>query len=425
MIAGAATEEAATEVAGDRGGGGGFGRGGPPGRGGFGDPGDFLKRLDRNEDGEISPDEQQGPAGFLIQRLQSIDSKIRPGESVSLKRLTKAFETMRSGGGGEEGRGGDDRRRGDDDDDDRRSRSSGDENFAEVARLVPGFGLDPLLMPPPVPGFGPLAETLSTPTTAADNEEAAQILSRYDRDRNGSLSAEETGRGRFWGNPLDFDRNGDGQLSESELATRAAVRRTGQAESNNDDRDRDRKRDGDRDSDEPAEDIFGGRRSYRNLGSGPAGLPGFFTDRDLDGDGQVAMNEYAGDWTDARVAEFLRWDSDGDGVITPDEAIRGVENGATASSAPAGRTSNSTASTPAPAATPSSMPPDDGSPPSAKSLAYVQRIIPRYDKNGDGVLTGAEYGEMLLSPAAADADRDGRITQTEYARWLDQRDAKR
>jgi hypothetical protein len=53
------------------------------------------------------------------------------------------------------------------------------------------------------------------------------------------------------------------------------------------------------------------------------GLPPWFASRDSNGDGQVAMNEYAQEWTDRLVNEFGRYDRNSDGVITPEEAARG------------------------------------------------------------------------------------------------------
>src|SRR5690606_1857931 len=87
------------------------------------------------------------------------------------------------------------------------------------ALLVPGFGEPKVLEP--VLGFGPTAELMSVEVTPADLKEAEESLQRYDRNRDGFLSSEETSR-RWSGNPMDFDRNGDGKLSLSELAVRAA-----------------------------------------------------------------------------------------------------------------------------------------------------------------------------------------------------------
>ena len=47
---------------------------------------------------------------------------------------------------------------------------------------------------------------------------------------------------------------------------------------------------------------------------------------DVDGDGQVSMAEYTTTWTETLAAEFLKYDANGDGIITPAEcqAISGA-----------------------------------------------------------------------------------------------------
>jgi EF hand len=54
----------------------------------------------------------------------------------------------------------------------------------------------------------------------------------------------------------------------------------------------------------------------------PAGLPGWFTSKDANGDGQVEMSEYSKSWTESTAAEFKRYDRDNDGVITAEEALK-------------------------------------------------------------------------------------------------------
>jgi hypothetical protein len=54
----------------------------------------------------------------------------------------------------------------------------------------------------------------------------------------------------------------------------------------------------------------------------PAGLPGWFTAKDTNGDGQVSMSEYSKSWTESQAAEFKRYDKDNDGVITAEEAMK-------------------------------------------------------------------------------------------------------
>lgn len=393
---------------GDRGGGGGD-RGGRGGPGGGFDPASMLQRLDRNGNGTLDPDEQEGPAGFLIRRLEATDSSIKAGTPIPLSKFSSAFEKMRQEReGGGDSRGDSDRR------------SSRDTDDMELEMLVPGFGLEaePVL----VPGFGPAAEMMSTPTTEEDRKSAREVLSRYDRDKDGQLGKDEISS-RFWGNPMDFDRNGDGKLSEMELATRQAVRR-GNEEERRDDRRDDRRR-GDDDDREIVEVDFGGRKSYRVQGPSMAeGMPSFFAQRDLNRDGQVSMNEYTSDWTPARVEEYYRWDQNQDGVITQTEVRQGVNDGAVATDAPTGRAAPGSSATARSASSGSSSgrssnsPAADGPPPTEKELKYAATIIGRYDGNKDGALTATEWKSMLLSPAGADFNGDGRVTIQEYAQHM-------
>jgi Ca2+-binding EF-hand superfamily protein len=51
-------------------------------------------------------------------------------------------------------------------------------------------------------------------------------------------------------------------------------------------------------------------------------LPGWFTAKDTNGDGQVEMSEYSHSWTESQAAEFKRYDKDNDGIITAEEAAK-------------------------------------------------------------------------------------------------------
>ncbi len=402
---------------GDRGGGdrGGSdrGRGGPPGgsRGGF-DPKSMLERLDSNGNGVLDPDEQQGPAQFIIGRVSQTDSSVVAGKPVPLDKIVKAFEKMREE---REGGGNDDRSR-DRGGSDRRRDSSDEAWTAEL--LVPGFGVE--VDPVPLLGFGAASELMSVAISAKDKQEAAERMREFDRDRDGFLTKEELARGRFGGNPLDFDRNRDGRLSADELAVRYARRREVN-EVNEAERKREESRRRDRDRKKTVEevDLYNGRQSYRVTSTRalPEGTPGFFSDKDANGDGQVEMAEFASEWSDATVAEFFRSDLNRDGIITVEEARQAVELGSqmTTETASASATSSSAASTSASSAGGSGAKPDE------KLIKYAERIISRYDKNKDQELTASEWSTMLMSPAAADGNRDGRVTIIEYASWMQSR----
>jgi Ca2+-binding EF-hand superfamily protein len=307
--------------------------------------------------------------------------------------------------------------------------------------LVPGFGSEAPVLPP-VLGFGPSAELMSVEVTPADLKEAEDRLERYDRDKNGFLAGDELSS-RWSGNPLDFDRNGDGKLSVSELAVRAARMRVAQVEVAQSQSRKESDKRGTRAA-KPAEipDPYKGRKSFATLSRKlPEGLPGWFAEKDVDSDQQISMAEFSKSWTDSLVAEFQGFDLNGDGFVTAQECLAAVRDGASASTAggavamssgasSTGASSGSSrsggtpsTSTPAASSSAASATPAAGQP-DQKTLDYVQKIIGRNDKNKDGQLSADEWKDMLVDPSAADTNKDGRITALEYAQWIQSRQAK-
>lgn len=191
---------------------GGGDRGGFSSRRGSGGPSEFLARLDRNGNGQIDPDEQQGPAQFILQRIAR-DMPIDLSKPIPIARLTEAMSRMRSGGF--TGRGG--------------PPSSGDSSTssssqaAEKEPLVPGFGGEIEL--PLVPGFGDGGEFEAVMVEEQDRRYASDRFRRYDSNRDGFLDKGEIARGRWSDDPFQYDRNGDGKLTVDEMALRYANRR--------------------------------------------------------------------------------------------------------------------------------------------------------------------------------------------------------
>jgi len=385
------------------------------GRGGF-DPSSFLERLDANGNGVIDVEEQKGAAKFMLSRLQKYNPKIKPGKPIPLSSLTETFEKARAER--ERGKDSDRRGRGDDGDRDRNRRAIGDEAVT-VELLVPGFGRDENdFEPEPLLGFGAHADLLTINVTESDQREAASRMRYFDKNKDGVLTKEEL-TPRLAGNPMDFDRNRDGKLTPKELAVRYAVRREGNEMA-------ERRKEKSNANDEKAKrgsgeevDLFGGRKSYRIKGARrtPEGLPGFFTDRDANGDGQISMAEFASEWNDEVVAEFFNSDFNRDGVITSDEAMRGVE-GETPEAMPK-RNSVAKSNDSLSAKTLRKSKADQATDKiNSRNLKYAARIVKRNDKNSDGVLTPSEWKEMLMSPAKSDFNRDGKVTIEEYALWM-------
>ncbi len=58
---------------------------------------------------------------------------------------------------------------------------------------------------------------------------------------------------------------------------------------------------------------------------------------------------------------------------------------------------------------------------SENALRFAQKIVERYDKNRDGVLSPLEWTAMTSNPYAADVDNDGYVTFVEYAKWMEPR----
>lgn len=152
----------------------------------------------------------------------------------------------------------------------------------------------------PARGFGAGAKTGST-ATEGDRRWAAAALKKYDTDRNGHLSEPELDASKI----KKYDANNDGKVQIEELVAfsqgRAKYRQFSSLR-------------GDGES----------LKSYRLLSEAeklPEDLPGWFRQRDRDGDGQVAMHEWSRSWNSSTVRDFTSKDRNGDGLITADEAL--------------------------------------------------------------------------------------------------------
>jgi len=317
---------------------------------------DSLERLDRNQNGDIDPDE------------------ITPLARPYLERIGKARRLSLD-------------------------RSNGIEKWQEAARIyhafqngvkddrieienqggVMPFGPEP--DEPLIPEFG-LAD-VKYPYTQADLDEADGTLRRYDRNRDGFIDRREAQRGRWTHrDPFEQDSDNDGKLNRLELAQRYARRRlvsndsgelikkavrvgNGIAPANRDESDsRNRRRwweqrdryyltssvldrfdlnkNGQLD---PAETISLGIPISRmdvdrdgalsrdelnahftmlqdEAGDIAQGLPTWFYERDLDRDGQVSMSEFTDEWTNELLDEFTQLDQNDDGLLTTFEVVR-------------------------------------------------------------------------------------------------------
>ncbi len=378
-------------------GGGGFPsrtRGGDTGgsRGGF-DPSSMLSRFDRNGNGSIEPEEAQGPAQFFLQRLAQNNPKIDLKKPIPISTLTEAIQQSRGGGSSNS------------------SSSQGNSNSDEPELLVPGFAAE--LAPEPLLGFGAGSELFAVRVEDRDMKEAEERMRRYDSNKDGKLDAGELRSGRWSDDPMSYDRNRDGKLTTSELAVRYAKRRVGDQE-RREAQSQDRGRGGDRrgwnsgesrQEEEEKKDRFGDAKSFRteNNGADGDGMPGFFSQRDSNKDGQVTMAEFTSKMTMEQLEEFMKWDLTQDGIIEPRECLAVLKSGG---SAPASSSSATASSESKPAGNISQA-----------HLDWAKRMIGKYDGNGDGQLTKDEWSKMIVKPIKADYDQNGVITVDEYARY--------
>ncbi|MBI2481311.1 MAG: hypothetical protein HYV60_22515 [Planctomycetia bacterium] len=404
----------------------------------------MLRRFDQNGNGMIDPAEAQGPASFFLQRIASEVPSIDLAKPIPIDKLSQAMERMRqqreSGGG----------------DNNNSGRGPSGSAATVIEPLVPGFGVDELL--PPAPGFGAAAELFTVKTTDADKREADERFRRYDSNGDGILDKAELARGRWSEDPLTFDRNHDGKLTLSEMAVRYAQRRVVEEKSRaTQTASRSTAPTANRGGDRASRGGFGGGigggggeegRSFfsrRDAGDGgeravaaaspsssteavetrksyrvktvterlPKGLPDWFARSDANADGQVAMAEFATAWSDSVLSEFRQFDQNRDGMITASEALNAVNNGAVrgSTSSPSPTTTVSSTSTTASASTGEALKIDP------RYVAYYQKLLSKYDTNGDGALVAGEYKAMSKDPSAADSDGDGRISVNELAAW--------
>ena len=373
----------------------------------------MIRRFDQNNNNMIDPSEAQGPAQFFLQRMAQNNPKIDLSKPVPIDLLSGEMERMRGGSSGS---------------------SEGDSSASkEPELLVPDFSLES--EPTPIEGFGVTGGLFSVRVEERDRKEAEDRLKRYDQNRDGVLTANELQGGRWSDDPMQYDRNRDGKLTATELAVRYANRRVqdaamknGQNQNANDPRSRFAAarggdsggwgrggetggwgRGGEGDVAPDSASRFGEAKSYRTSSSdkspSSSGLPDFFSRSDADGDGQVLMSEFSSAWNADTLNEFLKWDLNSDGIITARECLLALESGARVGSS--GGTSPPTTSASKPVASSGAI--------GGTQIEWAQRQISKYDKNGDGVLTAAEWEKMIVKPVGADANGDGTITVEEYA----------
>lgn len=279
------------------------------------DQSDFIRRMDTNGNGMIDPDESQGRARGMLERMSQSNPRINLSRPIPVEMLTREMDRMRSGfGGGQSGQGGrgggggggfqgggnfgggfngggfggggfggsgfggengQGGQRGS-----RNGRQNGvDSSGNPTPTLVEGFGNE--FNDTPVLGFGADQEQNLSGIKPTDDDQRRmeRTLRQNDRNGDGVIEGEEISTGRWDdGDPKLYDANRDGRLTKNELLIRAAKKRvTDEAEEKAEREQRSRDRDqrgGDRGGDRFA--MFGGGGGgFGGWGGGGFGGGGF------------------------------------------------------------------------------------------------------------------------------------------------------
>ncbi len=318
----------------------------------------YIRLFDANRDGVIEPTEVHGRSRYVYERM-SKEAGLDPSHSISVSefRVALARHLQRVEEGGKSTPGGSSAAAKSPSSDAKNGKGS-DKDAAP--RVV---GLGGPVEATPVAGMGQAANggatgsdsrsktpsrasaspgagsSSSSPSQKRELDEkirryAASLLKRYDRNKNGVLEKDEWKHMR--GSPEKADRNQDGVITVDELGTRLAeYGRDKSSPSSSTTSSVSSSRDSSRSSRDhrhQRSDSSGSsdeRKSYRFLTPTerlPNGLPDWFARKDADADGQVSMAEYSSSWSDATAAEFVRFDRNNDGVVTPSECLEAEDD---------------------------------------------------------------------------------------------------
>jgi hypothetical protein len=180
-------------------------------------------------------------------------------------------------------------------------------------------------------GFGSSGSGSSGSSSSSDSDKvrsyAKSLLTRYDTNKNGVLEKDEWSK--MSGKPKESDSNGDDILTLDELTTKLANYGKGSSTSGSSSTKSYASRPPSSSRPSPGSSRTTSDKPVYRFKSPterlPRGLPDWFTRNDTNGDGQIAMSEYSATWSNSKAEEFQQYDLNGDGFVTPSEALAAEE----------------------------------------------------------------------------------------------------
>ncbi len=310
---------------------------------------EYMRRMDRNGDGMISPDEVDGRGGSSFQRRVEAMG-LDPSKPVALETYLGERVRMDSA----EARGTEYKPQWHSDPSMKFGTTEKPAKAADFDKPITADERAALGMTSTAATAGGSGSNLSRQARAVDDKVrsyAKGILERYDDNKNGVLESDEAKDMRGGGERYDSNKDGKVTLDELTVVLAGFTSSSGGSDDNrsssssrDDSRRDDWRRDDSRRPESSDRRPMWGRRddersketsntsdndkrlSYRftpAIERLPKGTPSSFIDKDENEDGMVSMHEFASRWTSSEVAKFQELDLDNDGVITPAEAIAG------------------------------------------------------------------------------------------------------
>ena len=331
------------------------------------DPSEYLKTVDRNNNGQMDPDEIEGRLKSYILDLGFSDKQPVPIADIvnAANGSTRKREEERE----------------------RKSTSS-------VVRKVPGFGVE--TQNGSVQGFS--GDTASNDAASLEKEYGETIMTRvqetinsYDRDGSGNLEGPEIERIR-WGRPRpsDSDLNNDGILTPQELAERFKAREQVQGRGG---RGRGGRGGSDQDSSgSNSENRDRARRAAEEQIKNAREQEGY-SEREGEGRGRGRYREPSGEVSDSDARAKAKERAREEYERKKRESQESKGSSSSKGSSGSGSSSNSGSAN--------------------RYEKHVDSLLKQMDKNEDGALDSEELKKLRRAPKNLDANSDGIATRAE------------